>query len=775
MKLMIDNGDGRGPQDYTPSLNAAKRPHVLRKLNHPAELRFSLVAESAEFVVPVPGARVTLGRSNGKDVFAGYVAASPTYQYLGWTERGPVFTYDVIALSDEVLLDKKPPSTNSPFVARSAGDALQRLTEDMLPGWADYGAVEAGDVIPYYRVSSTKKWNEIAAELAVLGRCSYRTEGNRLVVAAVGEGLYELSEEWPNFSPSELTLRSEDRLVNDLAVLGAVEPNAHVRDYFVGDGFTTKFYLSQIPFTRGSRMILDEEYRSLDEERWKVVDPEDLIAVNGGKLQVSGGTGIDGDTRLEFTEKIELGGAVVLQHGDIQFDASSDGIIGGVYDDAVSMASCIAGFRVTPSGANSRLQSLVQGNVTGTALTTQSGHRYVLTTRVFADEVYRMKQVFHSESHPSGQGWGGEAIDSNVRVVLEIHDIDTFNPASQVAPATVLYDGVLTDTPGFVTYALLNSKAMHCSVSFTRISLPEDVLVRSTAPQQSPKTRRAGSLLEGADCRISEEPAVQFYPQYAPLANEIIEVTYRGRGRARARVTDQLSIAAHARGIDDGVRGGIREIAAPIARTSADCETAALALLEGAGQGWSGEYRAWSTFLPGRADDLFPGDGLTINVPSRSAVFTGILREVEIELVDLAEDNSRYTLRFVDSADPSLAFMFESVTSQSVAGMTATDRNLIGTAWLADIAGALVTNLTSTTVTIDTGYTPPTGEGIEVRRTDAAWGVDNDRNLIGRFTTRSFTLSRYGRVQDFFVRRYDSNSPARYSRYSGAIHVDAPL
>jgi len=26
-------------------------------------------------------------------------------------------------------------------------------------------------------------------------------------------------------------------------LFGQVEPNAHVRDYFVGDGFTTKFYL----------------------------------------------------------------------------------------------------------------------------------------------------------------------------------------------------------------------------------------------------------------------------------------------------------------------------------------------------------------------------------------------------------------------------------------------------------------------------------------------------------------------------------------------------
>jgi hypothetical protein len=67
------------------------------------------------------------------------------------------------------------------------------------------------------------------------------------------------------------------------------------------------------------------------------------------------------------------------------------------------------------------------------------------------------------------------------------------------------------------------------------------------------------------------------------------------------------------------------------------------------------------------------------------------------------------------------------------------------------------------------------GEGIEVRRTDLAWGPDNDRNLIGRFTTRGFTVTRYSRVQDYFLRRFDGNSPPRYSRYSAGVHVDYPL
>src|SRR5262249_20487558 len=154
--------------------------------------------------------------------------------------------------------------------------------------------------------------------------------------------------------------------------------------------------------------------------------------------------------------------------------------------------------------------------------------------------------------------------------------------------------------------------------------------------------------------RVSEEPALQFYPAYIPLANETIEVSYRGRGRARARVMDSVSVAAHRLGSDDGVRGGGRPIGMPAPRTSMGCETAALALLDDAGQGWSGEYRVWSPFLPGGAGDVFPGDGLTVNVASRGAEFTAIVSEVDVEVADLLGENSRYSVRFVDRGDPSL-------------------------------------------------------------------------------------------------------------------------
>jgi hypothetical protein len=81
----------------------------------------------------------------------------------------------------------------------------------------------------------------------------------------------------------------------------------------------------------------------------------------------------------------------------------------------------------------------------------------------------------------------------------------------------------------------------------------------------------------------------------------------------------------------------------------------------------------------------------------------------------------------------------------------------------------------STTVQVDAGMAPTSGEGIEVRQNDYGWGQANDRNLLGRFSTQAFSLPRLARTQNYFLRLYDSSSPPRYSRYSAALHIDYPL
>jgi hypothetical protein len=778
MKLQIDNLDGLGLRDYTAAIDGSSSPLVIRKLNQPAELQINLVADSPDFVVSGAGARIILGLTSGQYLFTGYLLESPLFEYLGWGERGPVYRYHLVAQSDEALLNEKRLPARCPFVERSAGNALRQLTQDLLPGVFNTSQVQELDPLAWWPSDPQKSWALEAAEIAIQARASYYFLNGALTFAPAGANVYVLDESDANFSPEHLTLQPANALANDVTVIGEIEPQDYVKDYLVGDGLTTRFYLSQTPFTKQNTTLFAEEYTAspLDHTLWNLVDPTHVVSVTGGKLQVAGGTGADGGTLVQFVEQVELGGAWVMQHGDVQFSAASNGVLGGLYADSISIAGCLAGFRITPVGTQSTIQALVNGALTGTALATIAGHHYVLTTRLYSGEIYRRQQIFHSSIHPAGSGRGGAEIAADVRIVLEVHDIDPTNPGSQVAPSTVLYDGVIAGAPDFCTYALVNAASLQCAIAFTQLIQAVDVEVRSALPGESYRTRLVGPLSAGAECNITSSAELVFYSAYVPAANETISVHYRRPGRALARVINPASIAAQQRGFDDGRHGAVRHIKEPPPRTSVDCENAALALLDDScGPAWAGEYDTWSDFLPGNAIDIFPGDGLNLNVPSRGAVFPTVVREVDIEVRDLPGERSYYKIKFANDAAEPLGLELDQSLITSSLEVTEITNTQVGTNYLADLTAAEITEVDSTTVNVNAGISPVSGGGFEVRWSDAGWGPDNDRNLGGRFTNQTFTVPRLTRLVTCYLRQYDASSPPRYSRNSAALHVDFPL
>src|SRR5207248_5341067 len=74
-------------------------------------------------------------------------------------------------------------------------------------------------------------------------------------------------------------------------------------------------------------------------------------------------------------------------------------------------------------------------------------------------------------------------------------------------------------------------------------------------------------------------------------------------------------------------------------------------LSDGATAGWTGKYETWSDFLPGGAQDIFPGDALSLDVPSCAANFEAVVREVEIIFEDLAGEHSLYKIQFARSEE----------------------------------------------------------------------------------------------------------------------------
>jgi hypothetical protein len=767
MNLHIDN------TDYTFALDAECLPRITRRLNQPERMEASLIATTPSFVVPASGARVVLSRADGKKLFTGYLEAAPEYELLGWRQEGPAYRYTLQAVGDNVVLDRKRPQQRAAFIARTAGSAIRQLARDLVGNTFDLSGVQDLATLPSVSVSLQRLFSEQAASIATRCRGVLRVHDGKITLTQPGVVTHALNESAAHFSPDALKLSSPDKLMNDVTVIGRVEPREYVKDYFLGDGLTLSFNLSHSPFTRRASTIMEEEFRgsTLDATRWTKTDPGNALSVSGGKLNLAGGTGADGATTLAFTESLELGGALTIQHGELQLTAASNGVIGGLYTSAITQANCFAGFGVQPSGAQSTIRAFINGAATGPTTTTVSGHKYLLTTRIHAVEPYRMQQVFHSSTHAAGSGRGGATLASNVRVVLEIHDVDPANAATFGAVSTLLYDAV-TAAPAYCTYALVNAQTITGTINFCRILRAIDADVRSTIPNQATKTRLVGTIAEGSECVITQEHVLQFFSPYVPVANEAITVRYRNRGRAQARVVDVASIAAHADGDDDGVRAGAAYIALPPPRTTLDCENAAQALLDDSTQAaWSGTYECWSDFLPnGAASDPLPGDAVSVNVPSRNANFIAIIREVDVEVTHPEYDRSWYSLRFANEAAQPFAFVAEEGTLREVL-----DAVTPAQAYIADLPDAEITSLTSTTVTINTGTAPSSGGGLEVRRSDFGWGTENDRNLIGRFTAQTFTIPRLARIQTYHLRMYDNSSPRKYSRYATVLHVNYPF
>lgn len=774
MIITIDNFDGAGVREYTAMVDAEHPPKIARKLNRAAQAELSLVSDDPQFVVPAAGGRIKIGRGDGYFYFTGNLTSSPEFEYLGWGEKGPAHRYFIQARSDEWALDRKRVVQRPPFVMRSAGASLRQLTEDISPGAFDLSGVDELDVLPVFAVSLQRNWSDHVAQIALRARASYRVHDGKLSLKALGAAVHTLDADDESANPEKLKLIAADGLVNDVTVLGQVEPRAFVKNYFLGDGISSRFSLSHSPFTRRVGYIFEEEFKSgsVDPTLWTATDPSGAFAVSAGKLQVDGGDGVDGHTYLKFQEQMQLGGAVRLQHGEIEFTAATDALIGGLYTGTVTQGNCFAGFRVTPSGGAPQIQGVVNGGLVGTAVSTVVGHKYALTTRLFSAEPYRTQQTFHSSVHVAGNGRGGSGIASQVRVVLEIHDIDPANPGSLAAPAMIIYDGFVNNAPSFCTYALVNALNANCSISFVSVSRGVDAEVRSTVPGFAQKTRLPGNVAEGAECVITQYGALQFFSPYVPVANEAIVVHYRSAGRALARIIHAGSIAAHARAADDGVRAIVTGVVQPAARTSVDCENAALAILDDSTQqAWAGEYECWSDFQPGGANvDPLPGDAIAVSAPSRAANFTATILGIDIEFVDLSEDRRKYKLTFANDAAQSPAFELAKGVLHEVL-----DAVVPGTSFIANLPDAEITGITSTTVAIDSGSAPLGGGGVEMRRSDGGWNPETDHNLIGRFTTQAFTVPRLARVQTYYLRQFDSSTPRKYSRYSTVLYVDYPF
>jgi len=769
MKLTIDNNDNRGPQDYTPYLDATALPRIKRKLNRAWQMTAALVAAEPSFVIPASGGRVVLQRDDGYKLFTGYLTAAPQQELLGYGQAARAWRYLLVAQDDSWLLDRNSVAIRPAFAWRTAGDALRTLTNDALPGVLDTSGVQDFANVYQYASNAQKRWSEHAHELATMVDASYMVQDGKVTLEPLGQQSVSIDESDARFMAEGFAIAAPDLLRNDVTILGELEPERYVRNYFVGDGLTLNFGLSDKPFGAAASTLFQESYQGpgLTPILWALSDPSHTVAVQSGTLRVNG------PVTLRFVDQLELAGGLRLQHGQVSFNAASQATIGGIYNGAIGDGNCIAGFRITPSGGDCSIQALVNGMPAGGAITTIPGHVYAFATEVLANEAHRIHQSYYSSTHGPNQQRGGDSVGAGVRFVLSVHDVDPNDPGTLAAPATVLYDDVQWETPSFAVYAVLDGSSAHLDLSFTRATLTAASEVRSVRPGGSFRTRLTGALADGGECYMTSSGNLHFYPPYPPDPGEQIVVAYRGSGRAMARVQDSSSINAHHKGADNGQRSCIKRLKLPSAPTSIDCENAALAILDDSTQGAAmGSYEVVSDLLP--ANDVMPGMLVQISAPSWHAQFSAWVQEVEVLVLDMDADRSLHSMKFANYAAVEMTMEFDSALLAEPLTNVFTVTGPSSSLYLQALTAAQVTNIIATEVGIDAGTAPPPGGGIEVRRSDGGWGSGSNGNLVGRFSTQGFTLPRLSRVQDYYLRQYDASNPPRYSRYSMLVHIDYP-
>jgi hypothetical protein len=483
---------------------------------------------------------------------------------------------------------------------------------------------------------------------------------------------------------------------------------------------------------------------------------------------LAGGTGADGQTTLAAIDQVEMGGALVLEAGDVRLGAPSDGVLCGLHSGPVQRANCFAGYNVRQSAGATLLTPYVNGTEAGSSYTLLAGHTYTLRIRCHSAEMQRVLQAYYARVDGAIESFGGGLVTSPMDLVFEL--VDLGNAAN--TPATVLYDtavaGAVAGAPAVCTFALVDSVALTGSIGSCTLTQAGSAWVVSTLPGGIRQTRLIGTAGEGTDCRISATGIVTFFTGRVPVAGEFVTVSYRNRTRAVARLEDAASVAAEAAGGMPGTARWLGKVVRPQARSSADCEAAAqavLALATSQPAALSGSYAAVNPA------DVWPGDVLAITANGQT--LSVVARTVKIVDGHARPELLSYRIAFANDWAEALGVTLSEAIATD-AELPATAQTAPGQA-IGDLQQLAVAGATATALTIDAGTDPPAGGGFEVRLRDFDFGAGVDQNLVLRSPVRSFSIPRTAQTERYFVRMYDASSPPLYSRHSSAVFTNLPF
>jgi hypothetical protein len=770
MKLTIDNLDGAGAVDYSAAVCADGPLKIERVLNAPSRCSGWLDVGDAASAVPVRRGRIVVTSAGGTVLFTGYIATEPEALYAGIGVKGPVYRYAFSAISDEWLLDKQAVPPSGPGLSQSGGQLLRTLTSRVDAGLFTTTGVMNGLPVGVFEPVQTESWSANAGGVAGATYAAYRVLDGALTMQPAGTVTHTLSDGDGSLEVAALKTAAVKELANDVTLSGELEPSAYVTETFAGDGTTTEFQLSETPFrpkrsANSSRLLSDSFNQSaFDTRLWQIADPGSHLALTAAGLTMTGGNGLDGQTTLTAIDAVEMGGSLVIEAGSLQLSAPSAGIVCGLYLGTTQRSNCFAGYNVRQSGGSTVVVPLVNGAEVGTVYTLLSGHTYTLRIRLHCVETQRVLQTYYAMVDGTVQAFGGGLVSAPMAVVFELQDLG----ASSNTPATVLYDGAVSSTPASCSFVAVNSVQLIGSMGYCRVTQTGSAWVVSTLPSGVKATRLVGVAGEGVDCTLSATGRVMFFAGRIPVAGEFVTVLYRAQQRAVARLEDAASVAAEAAGGAPGTAQWLGKVVKPVARSSADCESAAMAVLSFSS---SRDAAIAGNYVAVNPADIWPGDVLAVT--SSGQTLHTVVRRVEIADEAAWPEVLTYRIAFANDWAEGLGMkLSEAIATDALLPQIALSAT--GNV-LANLQQLQLVSATGTALEVDAGTAPPAGGGFEVRRRDGDFGPGVDQDLVLRSPVRSFSIPREGQVERYYVRMYDGSTPPAYSRFSSAVFTDLPV
>lgn len=415
------------------------QPLLTDRLGDPNFLDFQLAPVDNAFVKLTRGNYITLTTVSQGIWFTGYIQNDPELEKLGTQIVAGVptevfgFKYEVS--SDEYVLNLKPIGVLPAFLNKTQGYILKKLAAIMAPTVTfDVSGIADGLSIARYIPDQTARFSDIVKEFCDSGNMRFAAKNHILtfVQQDTTPATITIDGNDPHFTSANLTIkRTNEAIVNDAIVLGDVEPNNYMTEYFVGDGITAHFPLVSSVFGVDSTLLLDDDFSSttFDETKWAVFDePANFLQLFNGYVNVLGGAGDNSyDVHLDSQNQIPLEGMLRITHGEYDFVSASDGVICGLWTGDVSndFTQCFYGLRINGTALNPMINGVVD---TTQALAINLTSRYIFRT------IYQMQS-----QNRFGQPYSYTDINGVVHTVqspskTDVAEVQTF--IAEIDPAT---------------------------------------------------------------------------------------------------------------------------------------------------------------------------------------------------------------------------------------------------------------------------------------------------------------------------------------------------